>query len=194
MRSRVATASDVPGITATLTAAFAGDPLWRWAFPDLDDLEEMWRICITSALRYPWLRMLDGAVAAAIWIPPGGTELTEQEAADLDPMLRSRIGDRADAVLELIDRFEQAHPQGPPHYYLSLLGTHPEHRGKGLGMELLAENLALIDAEGVPAYLESSNPANDARYERVGFRKVGALTTPDGAHTVTTMWREPLIG
>jgi GNAT superfamily N-acetyltransferase len=194
MRSRVATASDVPAVSATLTAAFAGDPLWRWAFPDLDDLEELWRICITSALRYPWLRVLDDAVAAALWIPPGGTELTEQEEADLGPMLRSRIGDRSDAVLELIDRFEQAHPQEPPHYYLSLLGTHPEHRGKGLGMALLAENLALIDAEGMPAYLESSNPANDARYERVGFSKVGAFTTPDGARTVTTMWREPLIG
>jgi GNAT superfamily N-acetyltransferase len=194
MRSRVATASDVPAVTATLTAAFAGDPLWRWAFPDIGDLEELWRICVTSALRYPWLRVLGDAVAAAVWIPPGGTELTEQEGADLDPMLRSRIGDRADAVLELIDRFEQAHPQEPPHYHLTLLGTHPAHRGKGLGMALLAETLALIDAEGMPAYLESSNPANDARYERVGFRKVGAFTTPDGARTVTTMWREPRIG
>jgi GNAT superfamily N-acetyltransferase len=194
MRSRVATASDVPAVTATLTAAFAGDPLWRWAFPDLDDLEEMWRISVTSALRYPCLRMFDDATAVAVWIPPGGTELTEQEEADLGPMLRSRIGDRADAVLELIDRFEQAHPPDPPHYYLSLLGTHPEHRGKGLGMALLAENLASIDAEGMPAYLESSNPANDARYAGVGFRRIGAFTTPDGARTVTTMWREPPIG
>jgi GNAT superfamily N-acetyltransferase len=189
VRSRVATASDVPAVTATLTAAFAGDPLWRWAFPDLDDLEELWRICITSALRYPWLRILDGAVAAALWIPPGGTELTDRDDADLDPMLRSRIGDRADAVLELIDRFEQAHPQEPPHYYLSLLGTHPEHRGKGLGMALLAENLALIDAEGMPAYLESSNPANLARYQRLGFEPTGEIFVAEGRPVVTTMWR-----
>jgi GNAT superfamily N-acetyltransferase len=194
MCSRVATVSDVPAVTATLTAAFAGDPLWRWAFPDLDDLEELWRICITSALRYPCLRLFDGAIAAAVWIPPGGTELTKQEEADLEPMLRSRIGERADAVLELLARFERAHPPEPPHYYLSLLGTHPGQRGKGLGMALLSESLALIDAEGLPAYLESSNAANDARYEGVGFRKIGSFTTPDQARTVTTMWREPLIG
>jgi GNAT superfamily N-acetyltransferase len=194
VRSRVATASDVPAVTATLTAAFAGDPLWRWAFPDLDDLEAMWRIFVTSALRYPWLRMFDGAIAAAVWIPPGGTELTDAENADLEPMLHSRIGDRADSVLELIERFERAHPAQPPHYHLTLLGTHPDHRGHGIGMALLAQTLALIDAEGVPAYLESSNPANDARYERVGFRKVGEFTTPDGAHAVATMWREPRIG
>jgi GNAT superfamily N-acetyltransferase len=77
-----------------------------------------------------------------------------------------------------------------PHFYLSLLGTDPAHRGKGLGMALLAENLALIDAEGMPAYLESSNPVNNRRYESVGFVAVGELSTPDDAHVVTTMWRE----
>jgi GNAT superfamily N-acetyltransferase len=38
-----------------------------------------------------------------------------------------------------------------PHYYLSLLGTRDEHRGRGLGMALLKENLARIDAERMPA-------------------------------------------
>jgi hypothetical protein len=56
---------------------------------------------------------------------------------------------------------------------------------------LLAENIARIDAEGKPAYLESSNPANDSRYERLGFRRSAEFSTPDGEHTVTTMWREP---
>jgi GNAT superfamily N-acetyltransferase len=194
VRSRAATASDVPAVTATLTAAFAGDPLWRWALPRLEDLEVLWRFLIGSALRYPWVRMLDGCTAATLWIPPGGTELTEQEEAELPALLEELVGDRAPEVLELIDRFEAAHPCERPHYYLSLLGTDPAHRGKGIGMALLAENLALIDAEGMPAYLESSNPVNDARYESVGFAKVGEFTTPDDAHVVTTMWREPLIG
>jgi predicted GNAT superfamily acetyltransferase len=57
-------------------------------------------------------------------------------------------------------------------------------------MALLAENLTLIDAEHMPAYLESTNPANDARYASVGFEAVGAFETPDGRHRVTTMWRE----
>jgi len=187
VRSRSATASDLDQVIATLTAAFEGDPLWRWAFPDFDDLQVVWRFMLTSALRYPWLRMFDGCTAAASWIPPGGTELTAEEDAELERMVPDR-------VVELLHRFEDAHPRERPHYYLSLLGTHPEHRGKGLGMALLAENLALIDAEGMPAYLESSNPVNDARYESVGFVKVGEFTTPDDAHVVATMWREPRIG
>jgi hypothetical protein len=42
----------------------------------------------------------------------------------------------------------------------------------------------------MPAYLESSNSANDSRYERQGFARLGELTRPDGRQTVTTMWRE----
>jgi GNAT superfamily N-acetyltransferase len=145
----VATAADLPVVVDTLVASFEGDPLWRWVFPDMADLEVMWRLYAASGLRYPWVRMLD---------------------------------------------FEAAHPRERPHYHLTLLGTHPDHRGKGIGMGLLADCLGLIDAEGMPAYLESSNPANDTRYERIGFRKIGAFSTPDGTHTVATMWREPQVG
>lgn len=188
MRSRPATEEDLDAVVATLTAAFATDPLWRWAFAQIADLESLWRLLIASALRrYGSVRMLDGAAAAALWIPPGGSELNEEEETRLGSELPGH-------VLALLERFEQSHPDGPPHHYLSLLGTRPDQRGKGLGMRLLAECLERFDAEGVPTYLESSNPANDARYERVGYREVGSFTTPDGAHRVATMWREPVIG
>ena len=94
-------------------------------------------------------------------------------------------------MLELFDRFDAAHPREVPHYYLSLLATHPSHTGRGLGMALLAESLARMDREGMPSYLESSNPANDHRYERLGFAKIGEFTTPGGDTTVATMWRDP---
>ncbi|HEY7813487.1 MAG TPA: GNAT family N-acetyltransferase, partial [Nakamurella sp.] len=85
------------------------------------------------------------------------------------------------------EALDAAHPH-EPHYYLSLFATHEAHRGKGLGMELLRESLARIDAAGMPAYLESTNPANLKRYESVGFTESDRLTVPSGA-VVTTMWR-----
>ncbi|HUA02318.1 MAG TPA: GNAT family N-acetyltransferase [Solirubrobacteraceae bacterium] len=100
------------------------------------------------------------------------------------------LGARADDVLALVDRFEENHPREEPHYYLSLLGTHPDHRGQGKGMWLLAANLAEIDAEGMPAYLESSNRANDHRYERLGFVQVGEFSAPGGQPTIACMWRD----
>jgi ribosomal protein S18 acetylase RimI-like enzyme len=98
------------------------------------------------------------------------------------------VGQRTAEVLELLHRFEEARPKDP-HYYLSLLGIDPARRGEGLGMGLLAQSLEAKDAKGVPTYLESSNPLNNGRYERLGYRQIGEFTTPDGKHTVTTMWR-----
>ena len=57
-------------------------------------------------------------------------------------------------------------------------------------MALLDDNLARIDAEEAPAYLESSNPANDSRYERQGFHGLGEFKRPDEQLTISTMWRE----
>jgi GNAT superfamily N-acetyltransferase len=191
LAARIATDDDLDGVTATLTAAFEADPLWgRWAFPDVEDLAVCWRLYVRSALRYRCVWVRGDYAAASVWIPPNGTELTEEEEKRLKPLLEELVGPRAPDILELVERFETSHPKEPPHYHLTLLGTHPNHRGRGLGMGLLAENLARIDAEGVPSYLESTNPDNNPSYGRLGFRKVGAFTTPDGTRTVTRMWRD----
>jgi ribosomal protein S18 acetylase RimI-like enzyme len=192
MDTRIATEADLDGLTATLTAAFESDPLWgTWAFPDPEDLAIWWRFYIGSALRYRCVWVRGDYAAASVWIPPGGSELTEEEEERVEPLLEQLVGPRAPKVMELVGRFEASHPEDPPHYYLTLLGTHPGYRGRGLGMGLLAENLASLgDAQGVPSYLESTNPSNNPRYERLGFRRVGEFTTPDGKRTVTTMWRD----
>ena len=77
--TRLATDSDVDGVTATLTAAFATDPLWSWAFPDARDQAVWWRYCIPSAFRYPGVWISGDYAAVSVWIPPGGVELTEEE-------------------------------------------------------------------------------------------------------------------
>lgn len=188
---RTASSADLDGLTAVITAAFSEDPLWRWAFPELGGLEAWWRFLISSTLRYPHTYIAGDFAAAAVWIPPGGVELTEEEEEQVEPLLQELIGERAADVLALLGEFENSHPHDPQHWYLSLLGTDPRERSKGIGMGLLAGCLEMVDAEHLPAYLESSNPANDARYERLGFAPHGSFSTPDGRHSVTTMWREP---
>jgi GNAT superfamily N-acetyltransferase len=182
-------------VTETIALAFHNDPAWSWAFPDPVRRQEQyavfWRFMVEGALRYPWVRVTEGCGAASVWIPPGGTEVAEEDEAALGSLLEELVGPRAGEVMELLDRFDAAHPRGEPHYYLSLLGTHPSQAGRGLGMALLAENLALIDGEGMPAYLESSNPANNHRYEGFGFAKIGEFYPPGGETPVTTMWRDP---
>jgi GNAT superfamily N-acetyltransferase len=190
MEARVASDADLEGVVETLTAAFAEDPLWGWAFPDFDDLREWWRFYVTSALRYPWVWVVDDFAAASVWIPPNGIELTPEEEGQIPDRLAELAGPRAPEVLRLLERFDDGHPTDRPHYYLSLLGTRPDRRGEGLGMALLEENLRLIDTEGAHAYLESSNPANIPRYEKRGFRPIATFDRPDGGVSATRMWRD----
>jgi GNAT superfamily N-acetyltransferase len=134
--------------------------------------------------------MTEDGGAASLWIPPGEPDLSPEDEARVRPLLRELLGSHAENALTLLDRFDSNHPTEEPHYYLSLLGTHPDHRGQGKGMGLLTANLSRIDELGFPAYLESSNRANDYRYERLGFVQVGEFELPGGESTVACMWRE----
>lgn len=192
---RQVTDADADRVTELFTLAFFNDPLWSWAFPDpeqrIDGHRLLWGLFLHSALPYGWVWMTDDGGAAALWIPPGEVELSEADEACLEPLVRDQLGSRADDVLELFDRFDANHPRRQPHFYLSLLGTHPDHRGQGKGMGLLAANLARIDELHLPAYLESSNRANDPRYQRLGFVEISEFAAPGDGPTVGCMWRDP---
>lgn len=193
---RVAAQADIPAMTETISLAFHDDPTWSWAFPDPDRRHAQylvwWGLLIEGAMRFeqPAVRVTAGVEAAAIWLPPGEHELTPQNEARVPAILRDLIGEHDAEVMELLERFEAAQPPDPPHYYLSLLGVHDDHRGRGLGMGLLAESLARFDVDGLPTYLESSNAANDHRYEALGYRRIGEFTTPGDAVTIASYWRD----
>ncbi|NNN15733.1 MAG: GNAT family N-acetyltransferase [Acidimicrobiaceae bacterium] len=189
---RAARSSDIDGIVCTLTSAFLDDPLWGPTFPDetrrSEQASAFWRLLATSAERYPWSFVTERVESTAIWIPSGGDELTSTEEDTFEDYIVEIAGRQvADTILAINELFREARPS-EPHHYLSLLATHNQHRGHGTGMNLLRENLARIDTLGVAAYLESTNSANNERYESVGFRRHGSFATPSG-HTVTTMWR-----
>jgi GNAT superfamily N-acetyltransferase len=192
---RHVTEAEADRVTELFTLAFYDDPTWSWAFPNPDTRMDyhrlLWGIFMHSALPYGCVWTTGDGAAAALWIPPGEPELSHEDEARVEPLLRELIGSHTDAVLTLLDRFDTNHPRHQPHYYLSLLGTHPDHRGQGKGMALLAANLTMIDELGLPAYLESSNPANDHRYQRLGFEQVSEFSAPHGGPTLACMWREP---
>lgn len=190
--ARPATPADVEAITAAFATAFFNDPVWGPVFPDearrAGQAAVMWRVYAAAALRYPWTFVTPDVEAAAVWIPPGGEELTDAEARQLGELMEATAGpEAAAAAAEIEARFAAAHPVGD-FYHLTILATHARHRGRGLGMGLLAQTLARVDAEGAAAYLESTNPANNERYQDAGFEPRAEIAMPSG-RVVTTMWR-----
>ncbi|WP_348786995.1 GNAT family N-acetyltransferase [Leifsonia sp. NPDC080035] len=200
MQTRIAGPDDVDAVTTTIALAFRDDPVWGPALTaadgGTDHLEAFWRFFVAGAVPHGSVFLQDGpdgeAATVAVWLPPGVPELSDDQEHEVDALMADALPpERFDAYQRLWTLFEESHPDDPPHMYLSLLATHPAHRGRGIGQRLLADTLARFDAEGTPTYLESTNPGNDHRYERAGFRPVGGfLSVLDGA-VVTTMWRDP---
>src|SRR5262249_21986399 len=148
-----------------------------------------WPMFVESALPHGWVWMAPQAATIAVWVPPGRPELSDEAEARIPALLGELLGERAPLVLNGLLQFEAAHPHDEPHYYLSFVATHDDYRGHGIGEQLLAQNLERIDTEHMPAYLESSNPRNLARYERLGFRPRRDFEFAPGGPVITTMWR-----
>lgn len=195
---RLAVASDLDHVVGTLARSFADDPLWgHWALPGPADrvprLARHWALFVRAGMKYDGVILSPGGEAVAVWIPPGVPELDADDEAALETSTAEIFGAAAPLLFDLYDRFTAARPTSPDHWCLSLLATSPEHRGSGLGMHLVKDFLVRVDADRVPAYLESTNPANLARYRGAGFEPHGSFDAPQrpsvSSPTVTTMWR-----
>lgn len=193
--SRVASAEDLPALTGCLASAFFHDPLWgEWSFPDpagrAEPLGRLMGFWARLAVPHGWVRIDADARAVAVWIPPGVAEMTPADETAFEELVGELFaGPREPDFKALFELFEHNHTTERC-FYLSLWGTHRDHLGQGLGTALLRECLQMIDAAGEPAYLESTNPANVARYERLGFTVRETFARPGGP-PVTTMWRAP---
>ncbi len=189
---RSASVDDHDAIIATISRAFFADPLWSWVFPDADERRAhspvLWDFFLTAGLRHGSVQIAGASAAAAIWTPPGLPPIDDDESVALEAFFRRRLDARAERVLEGLGRIDAVHPD-EPHWYLGVVGTHPAHAGHGIGVALLAHHLATVDAEHLPAYLESSNPANLQRYMRLGFEPRDDIRVAADGPVVTTMWR-----
>lgn len=182
----------MPAITACLVAAFHEDPVWgHWAFPDettrAECLNELFGFWVRANVKHPTVWLAEDCESVAAWLPPGEPDLSPAEQEQFGPLLGRLFGSRAPELEALFDEFDKHHPD-EPHWYLSMWGTHPEFSGRGVGTTLINETLAVVDASEIPAYLESSNPANIARYEDLGFARQADFGPADGP-VITTMWR-----
>jgi len=201
--TRPGTDADVPSVVAVMAEAFADDPVLGFVLDDGPDPDPDRRRSLLAAFfanRLLGGRGIDEIVvpadpadareAAAVWIPPQGPDGPEPDMSMLRAVNDLAFGAetmeaRTMALMPLLT----AHPT-TPHWYLSLVGTRASARGRGLASAVISAVTDRCDADGVGAYLESSDPANVPLYQRHGF-VVTAEAAIDGGPTVPLMWRDP---
>jgi ribosomal protein S18 acetylase RimI-like enzyme len=193
---RKATLADAPRLAQALASAFQDDPVIAWIFPDQHRRRAVLPAFMEFRLRklafpHDQVWMTAEGAAAAVWLPPPGRwQLSRSQRLWLLPPLVRFLGLRTASVLGGLERMEDRHPRDRSHWYLFILGTEPAAQGRGLGSTLLSHLLARIDADGLPAYLESSNERNLAWYGRHGFEVTSEVAIPGGPR-IWPMWREP---
>ena len=180
---RPATRQDVEPLSRVLARAFRKDPFHRWIFPQERAWERNSQRSFALALR---AEVEHGSVftdeelqGAAIWRDPAMGPVSFWERVRLAVPMMFLLGRRSSLVLGGLNRLLALRPK-EPHWYLSVLGTDPEHQKRGIGCALVRAGLARCDEGGAAAYLEASRPENVPYYERRGFEVVGQLQMPGG--------------
>lgn len=176
---------------ATIVLAFASDPAARWSWPRAEDflrnMPLLSRAFGGKAFALGTAYGTDGLTGVALWLPPGVSSDEEALGTLIERTAPAAIQQDAAGVFEQMASF---HPK-EPHWYLPLIGVDPAYQGRRLGDRLMAHALARCDADGVPAYLESSNPLNIPFYQRQGFEALGQIQV-GSSPTIVPMLRKPL--
>ncbi|MGZ5395486.1 MAG: GNAT family N-acetyltransferase [Mycobacterium sp.] len=189
---------DARQIGTVLARAFYDDPVTSWMLPDHRTRLKALTRAFTGLARHHFLPRggsevgrRDGPVGAAtLWDPPGQRKASRREELRMAPMMLWSFRSRVPALAQVQELMEEHHPE-EPHWYLMLIGSDPSVRGAGFGQALMRSRLDRCDADRVPAYLENSNPKNEAYYLRFGFEVIGEIKLPDGGPSMWPMWREP---
>jgi len=171
---KVASAEQDNAVSA-IVKAFSADRAARWMYPESQQYREHFQSFVKafagSAFEHGSADIVDGYLAAALWLPPG---IHPDEEA-MGKLIRSTVleSDQAN-VFALFQEMDRYHP-AEPHWYLPMFGVDSAQQRKGYGSALLQHALARCDRENKFAYLESTSPRSVQLYQRHGFELLGTI-------------------
>lgn len=195
--TRTATAADRDATARLLARAFIDDPAMAYLFADADSRAMRLQRFFGMITRVDpdtesWTLALDAGgtpVAAALWRPPGAWQTPALAMLRLLPRLLATFGTGLPRALALQSVLEAHHPKAP-HWYLQFVGCVPEAQGQGFGGAAIRARLAICDAQGLPAALETATPGNLGLYQALGFEISDSFDGADGL-PFWDMWRKP---
>lgn len=190
---RAAGREDWRRLGGIIAEAFSEDPVNLWIFGNREAMPPVFSTLARSLYLPRGFCHLKGDDGATMW---------SHSSANLDLPLLPTLGlvaalmgkgakGAVKRALGAGEAMKREHPT-EPHLYLFAIGTRKAARGKGLGKALLAPVLAAADRDGLPCYLENSNPANTGFYRAHGFAHMKLFEPGPGGPPLEAMWRAPV--
>lgn len=188
---RHALRADLPRVVETWVDAFSADPFLRWVVPSDTAWPGFGTAWMTFIAEHCFERghTFVGDGVAIAWIPPdlaliGPDDLARGRAILAEHSSEERAEDALDTILRA-----RASAIAAPHWTLQYLGVATAAQGTGVGAAAVTPTLAVVDRDGLPCGLTSSNPRNLSFYHRFGFEVTVEVATPDGAVVLRPMER-----
>jgi ribosomal protein S18 acetylase RimI-like enzyme len=193
MTTRLAVRKDLPAIVETLVRSFDADPVFQWMYPGdavrPGQLRAWFELVTAAAFNHGHCYHVPGK-AAAIWVPPDVPQVTAEERGELVDLLAAQTSEEhAMTVLRGFTSAGAHHPEEPPSMLLWYVAVEPGAQGVGLGVEVLRPVLERVDADGLAAYLHSTNVRNVPFYRRLGWQVIAEVEMPVGGPVIRPMWR-----
>lgn len=186
---------------ATLTEAFFRDPLTEFLLANVGTRARWLTLCMELLLglseKCGQVHTVDDDRGVLGVFPPGrypyslatGSALfARMVLRGLSPRFPVSAGVN---FLKLTYQCDQRHIK-EPHWYVLVIGVHPQRQGRGLSRQLFAPVLTQADHAGLPCYLENSNPKNLAVYSRFGFKVLDEIRPMERGPPLFLMRRDPV--
>lgn len=175
----------LPMICRTFARSFWNDPVMRWLFPD-DDVFRNGTVMETffrRLLAYGHSYVTSDVVAFSMWIPPGRPEVEVELSTPREPPAEELI-----AKFVALQEALAANTPHENHWYLQMVGTHPDWQRLGLGTRLIQRGIEQAIHDGLGVYLETETVENVAYYRHLGFEVRSEWTVSAGGPQMWGMW------
>ena len=191
---------DSSHVGRVLARAMMNDPLAAHMLPDHQMRQDLLPLHLGALARYCALFGEVHGIGAplegcAIWLPPGQTDITSENAsaAGLDDLEQIIGRDAFARFFGVIEHTEGVHHKviSQDHWYLQVIGVDPVVQKSGTGRQLLHPMLRRADAGGHPCYLETFAQGTIGYYQALGFDVATAETDRGSGLPFWAMTRAP---
>ncbi len=181
---RIAVQSDLASIRSTFVRSFWEDPVVRWLYPDDESFRDHSTMVdfFRGLIAHGSGLVTHDVAAFSLWIPPGRPDI------DIEPTIMEPPTEELVTKFVALGEAVAVNTPSEDHWYLQMVGTHPDWPRRGLGRLLIGEGLDWARRDGLGVYLETETVENVAYYRHLGFDVRSEWDVAAGGPHMWGMW------